>query len=302
VIPASFDYQRPATLADALATLADGSVVARPIAGGQSLLPLMKLRLARPERLVDIGRLEELRGVRALDDGRLAIGALATWSELLEDARVSGVAALGDTIPTIGDVAVRNRGTLGGSIAHADPAADVAASLLALDAEIVVRSASGARSIGATDMYLGPFTTALQPDELVAEIRLPAGPGSLGFQAFGSAYAAVAHPASGYPIAGVAAVLGRRRGDRGSWDACAIGVTGVGERPFRATAAELAVLEGGDLGAALASIADGQRILSDPYADREYRAAMAGVVARRALEAAARRAEAPPAGRSVSRG
>jgi carbon-monoxide dehydrogenase medium subunit len=302
VIPATFDYVRPATLADALAAVADRAVVSRPIAGGQSLLPLMKLRLARPERLVDIGRLEELRGVRALDDGRLAIGALATWSELLEDARVSGLAALGDTIPTIGDVAVRNRGTLGGSIAHADPAADIAASLLALDAEIVVRSASRTRSIPATEVYVGPFVTTLQPDELVAQIRLPAGPMSRGLQAFGSAYAAVAHPASGYPIAGVAAVLGRRRRGRGPWDACAIGVTGVGERPFRATAVELAVLEGGDVGAALAMIADGQRTLSDPYADREYRMAMAAVVTRRALERAARRADAPPAGRSVSRG
>jgi carbon-monoxide dehydrogenase medium subunit len=285
VIPARFEYERPATLDDALRTLESGGGAGRAIAGGQSLLPLMKLRLARPERLVDIGRLEELRGVRRLDDGRLAIGALTTWSELLADERVMAYGLLRDAIPTIGDVAVRNRGTIGGSLAHADPAADIAAPMLALDAELVVRSAAGERELAVGELFVGPFTTTLAPGELITEVRLPAGsPG------FGSAYVAVTHPASGYPIAGAAAVLGRVGRSDGPWDACAIGVTGVGERPYRATGAASAVLVGTGFREAVATVAAGQRVLSDPYADREYRSAMAAVVARRALEAAAARA------------
>ena len=285
MIPARFEYERPATLDEALRALASGNGSARAIAGGQSLLPVMKLRLARPERLVDIGRLEALRGVRRLDDGRLAIGALTTWSELLADRRVMAYGLLRDAIPTIGDVAVRNRGTLGGSLAHADPAADIAGPMLALDAELVVRSTTGERTLAATELFLGPFTTALAPGELITEVRLPAGSPT-----FGSAYVAVTHPASGYPIAGVAAVLGRIGRTEGPWDACAVGVTGVGERPYRATGVEDAVLSGTAFGEAVAAVAAGQRGLSDPYADREYRLAMAVVVARRALAAAADRA------------
>jgi carbon-monoxide dehydrogenase medium subunit len=291
VIPARFDYQRAATLDDALRALAARDGTTRAIAGGQSLLPLMKLRLARPDRLVDVGRLEELRGVRRLADGRLAIGALTTWSQLLVDAAVMAVGVLGDAIPTIGDVAVRNRGTLGGSLAHADPAADIAAPMLALDAELVVRSMTGERTLAMRDLYLGPFTTALEPGELITEVRLPASRPGLG-----SAYVAVTHPASGYPVAGAAAVLGRRGG--AGWATCAISVTGVGERPYRAPDVEAAVLGGAAFSEVVSAIAAGQRVLSDPYADREYRAAMALVVARRALELAARRAvatEAEPA-------
>lgn len=287
MIPASFEYERPGTLAEALGILSRDDAATRPIAGGQSLLPLMKLRLARPDRLVDIGRLEELRGVRRLDDGRLAIGALTTWSELLRDGRVMAYGLLRDAIPTIGDVAVRNRGTIGGGLAHADPAADIAAPMLALAAEVVVRSVGGERTVPARDLFVGPFATALAPGELITEVRLPTGSPS-----FGSAYVAVTHPASGYPIAGSAAVLGRLERDAGSWDVCAIGMTGVGERPYRATAAENAVLAGTAFDDAVAAIAAGQRILSDPYADRDYRSAIASLVARRALEAAAERAAA----------
>jgi len=294
VIPAPFEYERPASLDEALlrlAALATDGGTARPIAGGQSLLPLMKLRLARPERLVDIGRFEELRGVRRLGDGRVAIGALTTWSALVDDPDVMAYGLLRDSIPTIGDVQVRNRGTIGGSLAHADPASDIAAPMLALDAEIVVRSARGSRSILATELYLGPFATTLAPDELITEIRLPAGS-----PRFGSAYVALSHPASGYPVAGVAAVVGRT-GEKGAaggadepWDVCAVAVTGVGETPYRATAVEAAILDGAPPLVAAAHITAGQRLLSDPYADREYRAAMAAVMAARALAAAADRA------------
>ncbi len=287
MIPASFEYERASTLDEALAMLASPPGEVRALAGGQSLLPLMKLRLARPERVVDIGRLEELRGIRRLDDGRLAIGALTTWSELLADRRVMAYGLLRDVLPTIGDVAVRNRGTLGGSLAHADPAADIAAPMVALGAELIVRSAGGERMVTVGELFEGPFTTALAPGELITEIRLPAGSST-----FGSAYVAVTHPASGYPIAGAAAVLGRPGRETGPWDVCAVGMTGVGERPYRASRVEDAVLAGTAFAEAVSTVAEGQRVLSDPYADREYRAAMAQLVARRALEAAAEHAAA----------
>jgi aerobic carbon-monoxide dehydrogenase medium subunit len=280
VIPAAFAYDRPASLAEACTLLGESGGAARAIAGGQSLLPLMKLRLARPERIVDIGRFEELRGIRRLDDGRLAIGALTTWAALLGDPRVMAYGLLGDAIPTIGDVQVRNRGTLGGSLAHADPASDIAAPMLALDAQLVVRSASGERTVAMADLVAGPFTTSLEPGELIAEIRLP-GPR----EDVGSAYVALPHPASGYPVAGVAAIVGP--------SLVAVAVTGVGERPYRADAVEAAIRDGAPPADAVRSIAAGQHVLSDPYADRDYRRAMAEVMARRALEAASRRAVTP---------
>src|SRR4051794_33150217 len=167
----------------------------------------MKLRLARPERLVDIGRFTELRGLRDLPDGGLAVGALTTWAELLDDPRVAARAALADAIPTIGDVQVRNRGTIGGSIAHADPASDIAAPLLALGAEVVLRSAQRERRLPIAEVYAGPFATTLEAGELITEVLLPAQePG------VGSAYVALPHPASGYPVAGVAVAIARASG------------------------------------------------------------------------------------------
>jgi len=277
VIPAAFAYERPDSLPEALVLLAADGGAARPIAGGQSLLPLMKLRLARPERVVDIGRFDELRGVRRLEDGRLAIGALTTWAALLGDERVMAYGLLRDAIPTIGDVQVRNLGTIGGSLAHADTASDIAAPMLALDAELLVASATGRRTMAIGDLVVGPFATTLEPGELITEVRLPGGRPDLG-----SAYVALPHPASGYPVAGVAAVVGP--------DLVAIAVTGVGERPYRATSVEAALRGGAPVQEAVSTIADGQRVLSDPYADRDYRAAMARVMAERAIAAAKRRA------------
>jgi carbon-monoxide dehydrogenase medium subunit len=284
VIPAPFAYERPDSLDEALRALAGGDGTTRVIAGGQSLLPLMKLRLARPDRLVDIGRFDELRGVRELAGGGLAIGALTTWAELLDDPRVMAWGALADAIPTIGDVQVRNRGTIGGSVAHADPASDIAAPLLALAAELTVRSVHGERRVPIGEVYAGPFMTTLAPGELITEVRLPAPDARLG-----SAYVALPHPASGYPVAGVAAVV--VRGSRGGPpERCAAAVTGVAETPFRALAVEEALLAGRSLAEAAALAATGVRALSDPYADREYRTAMAAVMAERALRAAMDRA------------
>jgi carbon-monoxide dehydrogenase medium subunit len=284
MIPAAFDYVRATSLDDALGRLAAGVGSAKAIAGGQSLLPLMKLRLARPELLIDIGRLAELKGVRQLSDGRVAVGALTTYDEIMRDDILRHYGLLVDALPNIGDVQVRNLGTIGGSIAHADPASDMPAILLALDAEVVARSAKGERTIPITSFFTGAFASVLEPDELITELRLPGGRDDVG-----SAYRAIEQPASGYSIAGVAAVIGARDGDR--WGFCSVGVTGVGEHPYRASAVESAVTGGASLEDAAAHATDGVTVASDIHADREYRTHVAAVQVRRALEAAIARLE-----------
>ena len=283
MIPAAFDYARPASLDEALSILAAGDGATKVIAGGQSLLPLLKLRLASADKLVDIGRLGELRGVRQLPDGRLAVGALTTYRELM-DSPAKHYGLLKDAVPQIGDVQVRNRGTVGGSIAHADPASDLPACLLALDAEIVARSPRGERVILATDFFKGAFETALDHDEILTEIRLP-GPRDDA----GSAYAALEQAASGYAVVGVAAVVAR--GGPGEPIAFAtIGITGVHEHPYRAPEVEAALV--GSDGSAEAVHAAAEfatvdvEVNSDIHADAAYRSAMAIVYTRRAIEAA----------------
>ncbi len=292
MIPAAFAYDRASTVDEALSLLMEHGADAKLIAGGQSLLPLMKLRLARPDRLIDIGRIESLRGVRSLPDGRLGIGALTTYAQLLDNASVMGLALMADALPRIADVQVRNRGTIGGAIAHADPAADMPAVLLALEAEVVARSAHrGERTIPIGEFFDGAFSTALAADELLTEIRVPAPSGP-----YGSAYRMLEQPASGFAIAGVAAVIGRTgsgNGDADAVDDVRVAVTGVGDHPYRATAVESA-LRGSRLGSAaigstVASICDGITVQSDIHADRAYRSAMAVVMAKRALEAARER-------------
>lgn len=283
MIPAAFEYVRALSLDDALARLAAGDGT-KVIAGGQSILPLMKLRLARPEKLLDIARLPELQGIRRLPDGRVAVGALTTYDEMLRESALLPFGLLRDVLPDIGDVQVRNRGTIGGAIAHADPASDMPAVLLALDAEIVVRSAHDERTIAATAFFEGPFQTALAPHELITEIRLPGGREDVG-----SAYRAIEQPASGYSIAGVAAVIGARAGDR--WGYCSVAVTGVGDHPYRAANCEARILAGDSIADAAAHVCDGVTVASDIHADAEYRAHVAAVQVRRALEAAAARLE-----------
>ena len=280
MIPNTFDYQRAGSLDEALGLV--GTPGTKVIAGGMSLLPLMKLRLANPERLVDIGRLTELRGVRQLPDGRMAIGALTTYSDLADSpARHYGL--VGDALPDIGDVQVRNRGTVGGSVAHCDPASDLPAVLLALDAEIVARSKRGEKVYAADGFFTGAFTTALAEDELVTEIRLP-GPSDFA----GSAFASLSQRASGYSIVGVAAVVFKEGGS--AITRAGIALTGVGEAPYRARAVEAALIgnEGTpeSIAAAAAHATDGVTVNGDIHADSEYRAAMAVTYTRRAIEAA----------------
>ena len=285
MIPAAFEYSRARSVDEALSMLAAANGSAKVLAGGHSLLPLMKLRLARPERLIDIGRLDELRGVRSIAGGRVAIGALTTYDELMSNEVIGHYGLMNDALPNIGDVQVRNRGTIGGSIAHADPASDIPAILLALNAELLTRSPRGERKIAIGDFMTGPFTSVLEPDELLIEIEIPGGmPG------FGSAYRAIEQPASGYSIAGAAAVVGREPGRSGPWDVIAVAVTGVGEIPYRASAVEAALHGGASPAEASAHASDGQTVASDIHADRVYRAHVATVQVRRALEAAFERA------------
>ena len=281
MIPASFEYVRAGSVDEALRHA--GTAGTKFIAGGQSLLPLMKLRLARPERLVDIGGLDELRGVRELPDGRLSIGALTTYAEL-QDSPATRYGLLADALPDIGDVQVRNRGTVGGSVAHCDPASDLPACLLALDAELVARSSRGERTIGVDGFFTGAFETTLEADELLTEIRLPASRDDAG-----SAFVSLSQPASGYSMVGVAVVVLRSTAG-GPIDGATVALTGVGEAPYRARAVESA-LAGSDgstasLAAAAAHATDGVRVNADIHADAAYRTAMAAVYTRRAIEAA----------------
>jgi aerobic carbon-monoxide dehydrogenase medium subunit len=285
MIPAAFGYTRAGSVDEALRLLgADGS--AKVVAGGQSLLPLMKLRLAQPGTLVDIGRLDELRGIERLDDGRLSVGALTTYAELMDSPAVH-YGVLRDALPRIADVQVRNRGTVGGAVAHADPASDLPAALLALDAELVIRSSSGTRNTGADGFFQGAFTTGLARDELLAAIILPAPRADAG-----SAYAALDQKASGYPIVGVAAVVVIGAGGVVEW--AGVGVTGVSDHPYRAHEVESALVGTtgtADAVAAAAELVVGDRdVNADIHAGRDYRAAMAVVHARRAIGAALARA------------
>jgi carbon-monoxide dehydrogenase medium subunit len=280
MIPAAFGYTRAGSVEQALQALSAPG--AKAIAGGQSLLPLMKLRLASPETLVDIGRLPELRGIERLDDGRLSIGALTTYAELMDSPAIH-YGVLRDALPTIGDVQVRNRGTVGGSVAHADPASDLPAALLALDAELVLQSAGGTRTVKADGFFEGPFQTALGADELLTRVILPGARDNAG-----SAYVSLEVPASGYAMVGVAAVLIVGAGDVIEW--AGIGVTGVSDHPYRAIEAEQALVGSTGAADAIAAAGDaavgGRAVNADIHASAEYRAAMTAVTTRRAIAAA----------------
>ena len=283
MIPAAFAYDRPSSLTEALDLLAHHQGDAKILAGGQSLLPLLKLRLAGASRLIDIGRLAELRRIRALGDGGLGIGALATYRQILDsDLAVSRVPLLAMAIPDIGDVQVRNRGTIGGGLAHADPASDMPAVVQALEAGIVLRARTGERVVPATSFFEGAFVTDIAEDEILTEIRIPAQPAGAGM-----AYRRLEQPASGFSIVGVAAVVAR---SGGTISAARVAITGVGGVAYRASAVEAALVgTSGDVEAlteAAGHAADGVAVASDFHADRLYRAEMAKVYTRRALEAA----------------
>jgi aerobic carbon-monoxide dehydrogenase medium subunit len=264
VIPAAVDFVRPESLEQALAELADPD--ARALAGGHSLIPMMKLRLARPSRLVDISGLG-LGGVE-LDGSTIRIGAMTTYDELLSATSVPLPAALLECAAAVGDVQVRNAGTVGGSLAHGDPASDLAAGVIATGATVVVRSPDGERELAAEDLFVGPFTTSLGRQDLLVELRVPAEePGT------GSAYVSFEDPASGYPLAGAAA-----RVEQGG--SIVVALTGLGGHPLRARGVEAALAGDGELTGALAEIGGTQ---DD---DAVYRCHLAAVAVERAVETA----------------
>jgi carbon-monoxide dehydrogenase medium subunit len=274
VIPAAFEYVRAETVDEAIAALADPD--AKVLAGGMSLLPMMKLRLARPTVLVDIGRLD-LRGITRAGD-TIQIAAMTTYDELLRDD--DGLPdALREAVATVGDLQVRNSGTVGGSIAHADPASDVSAAFVALDGRARLQSAGGTREVPADEFFVGVYTTVLQPQELLTAVVIPANrPGS------GSAYASVESDASGYPLAGAAVQI---QVAGGKVESCRIGLTAVAAHTLRAPAVESAVVaeNGAPSPAAIAAALEELPLHVD-----DYRARLLTVVIRRAVETAAARA------------
>lgn len=281
-----FTYKAPATIEEAVQQL--GKSDAKVIAGGHSLLPLMKLGLAQPETLVDLRRIASLREIRTEADGTIVIGALATHRDIAHNETVRAkLTALSDAAGEIGDLQVRARGTMGGSLAHADSAADEPAATLAYDATIRAVGPKGRRDIPARDYFKGTFETALAANEILAEIRFPAPAGRTG-----GAYAKFAHPASGFAVTGVAAVVTFKAD--GTVERAAIGVSGAAAAAYRATAAERALAgTKGDpkaIAEAAAKAADGITALSDLAASAEYRKHLVTVYAKRAIERAIQRA------------
>jgi carbon-monoxide dehydrogenase medium subunit len=283
---ASFDYYRAKTVAEALSLLKKHRNSSL-LAGGHSLLPAMKLRLASPRALVDIGGIKALSGIKAKGK-TLEIGALTTHSDIAGSSLVRrSCPMLSETAAQIGDLQVRNRGTIGGSIAHADPAADFPTAILAVDASILTKGPRGARRIPAAKFFTDLFQTSLRPGEILTAVAVPVlGKGT------GSAYLKHRHPASAYAVVGVAAILEVKAGKIAR---AALAVGGVTVNPVRATAAE-EVLAGAAPGsaafeAAAAKVAGALRDpLSDLYASGEFRVHLASVMARRALAAASERA------------
>jgi len=286
--PYPFAYHRASSIDDALQLLAAHPDDGKLLAGGHSLLPVMKLRLAQPGHIIDITGLDELRGVQQLD-GAIQIGALTTHHEVATDPIVREHAGLLAQIAhVVGDQQVRHRGTIGGALAHADPAADYPAGVLALDAEVIVRGPDGERVIPIGEFFVGFLTTSLDPRELITAIRIPARAGT-GFR-----YEKMANPASGYAIVGVAVVVSTASG--GTIDDIRVGITGATDTAFRATAVEDALRGGpGDLEtvkAAASKATDGIDVLGDIHAPVDYRTRVTQNLTRRAILTALDRASA----------
>jgi aerobic carbon-monoxide dehydrogenase medium subunit len=267
VIPAAFEYRRVGSVEEAVELVA-ADEDAKLLAGGHSLIPAMKLRIVRPTTLVDIGRLGDLRYVRE-DDDRIAIGALTRHAELVADPVLErACAVLARTAGEVGDRQVRNRGTIGGSVSHADPASDLPAVLLALDADFVARGTDGERTIPATEFFAGPFQSALAADEVLVEIRVPTVERGV--------YLKQSRRAQDWATVGVAAahVGGRVQ----------VGFASMGATPLRARGVEQALADGASPSDAAVHAVDGAEPPSDIGASSEYRADLARVLVRRALE------------------
>jgi aerobic carbon-monoxide dehydrogenase medium subunit len=281
-----FEYHAPSTIQETVSLLSQYGGEAKILAGGHSLLPIMNLRLAQPKALIDIGKIPALSGIRE-ENGTIVIGAMTTHymiesSDLLKEK----VPILPETATVIGDVQVRNRGTIGGSIAHADPAGDFPAVAVALDMQLTVVGPKGERTIKAREFFVDILTTALQPDEILTEIRIPAfAPRT------GSAYAKMANPASGYAIVGAAAVV--MVDGNGVCQKASVGLNGITGKPMAAVGVEQALigqrLDDQSIQEAAAKAADGLEPLGDIFASAMYRAHLARVYAKRALTRASAR-------------
>ena len=279
----AFNYRRAASVDEALALLEQHDDAAL-LAGGHSLIPALKLRLAAPGTLVDIGHLEELNYIRQ-QGGGVAIGAATTHHDVATSSVVAGQAPLlAQAAAVIGDPQVRNMGTIGGSLAHADPAADYPAAVLASGAHIVVRGAGGERVIEAGSFFLDLFLTSLQPGEIITEVRIPAQPAGAG-----ACYVKFPHPASRFAVVGCAAVVA---GSGGVCTEARVAFTGVANAAFRDAGVEAALagkpLDGAAIDAAASMAAHGVEVLSDSFAGADYRRHLATVFAGRALRSAAR--------------
>ncbi len=265
MIPAKFEYKKATSVSEAIALLDEYGMDAKVLAGGQSLLPAMKLRLNRPGVLIDIGGINGMNEITE-EGENLVIGANCTHAEIAGSELVAEhVAILAQAAATIGDLQVRNLGTIGGSLAHADPSADYPAVVLACDAVISVQGKKGSRTIAATDFFLGIFNTALEEDELITAISFP--------KVDKGTYQKFYQSASRFAVAGVAVVW--------SGDHVKVGITGVADTPYRANAVEEAY---DGTGKAASKAVDGVEVMSDHFADAEYRAHLARHMVRKALE------------------
>lgn len=280
MIPQEFNYSRPGTVQEAAELLADGE--AKVLAGGMSLIPLMKLRLSAPEHVVDLGRIPDLSQITE-NGGSLHLGALLTHHQVATSALVQEKCPLiAETAAHIGDAQVRNMGTLGGSAAHADPAADYPAALCALEAKVRLVRKDSERVVDIGDFFVDALTTAVEPEEIITELILPVEEAGTGVS-----YQKLRQPASGFAIVGVAA---RIRKDGGRIAMARVGVTGLAASAYRATGVE-ALLEGSegsqaDVAGASAAVDEGIEAISDLHASSDYRRHVARVYTARAIQAA----------------
>ena len=292
MIPAAFDYIAPQSLDEAVNVLAAHGGEAKLLAGGHSLLPLLKLRLAKPKLLIDLSKIPGLGNIRQQDD-KIVVGALATHYQI-ESSKLlkTKCPLLCQTASAIGDVQVRNLGTIGGSLIHADPSADWPAAILALGGELKLSGPKGERRIAADEFFLGTMTTAIEPTEILTEIRV-----AIASRRYGSAYLKMAQQASGFALVGVAVWL--RLAQDGRCEDIGVGVTGLSEKPFRARAVE-SRLRGNKLTPKLieesaAQVGEGSDPMEDLHASAKFRAHLAQVYTSRAIAEARKRA----AGRKV---
>jgi carbon-monoxide dehydrogenase medium subunit len=282
VIPAQFDYVAPTTLEEALSVLAEHGDDAKIIAGGQSLLPVLRMRLNAPEMVVDLGRIEALRGVR--DDGdAIVVGAMTTHNDVLHDPLVQDNAfVIIKAVELLADPQVRHRGTFGGALSHADPAGDLGAPCLALDAEFVIAGSGGERTVAADDFFVDLFDTAIEEDEILTEVRIPKHTG------WGAHYEKFVRVAHQWPIVAVAAAV---LVQDGTISEARVGLTNMGSTPLRARSVEQALVgqpaTDEAVRAAAASAAEGTNPPSDLNGDADYRRHLVTVLTRRAVLAAA---------------